>query len=288
MTKKLAIILVVLGALLMSLNGILIKLIEDADGFQILFYRSLTLSLTVGLVISIKRNERFLNFIKSFDKWDSLLGIFLSVAFIFYVFSIILSSVAATLFILASSPLIAALLSWLILKEVTNKITYFAMLLSTIGVAIMVKESFETSKAIGNFLALLSACAFASMLVTARKSGKADVLNGTFIGGVLSGVFGLFFLIVSDTGLYVGFQDLVLMFVMGSVAIGLGISLVTWAAPFVPAPEVAVLVLLESLLGPLWVWILLKDGMTFYELLGGLLIFLAVIILSYASSKEPA
>ena len=67
---------------------------------------------------------------------------------------------------------------------------------------------------------------------------------------------------------------------MGAFTIGLGITLVTTGTPFVPAAEVSLLVLIESVLGPIWVWIFLSESMTTFELVGGILIFAALIILA--------
>ena len=89
MEKKLAVILVLLGALFMSFNGLLIRLIESANGFQILFYRSITLVLIIYSVTKIKRKVSMIKFLTTFDKWDLRIGLCLSFAFSSYVFSII-------------------------------------------------------------------------------------------------------------------------------------------------------------------------------------------------------
>ena len=95
----------------MSFNGALIKVLESANGFQVLFYRSIGLSMFVLLFISLKRKITIIRVLQTIDIWDVLVGICLGFAFSSYVFSIFYTSVAYTLFILSSTPLIAALLS---------------------------------------------------------------------------------------------------------------------------------------------------------------------------------
>ena len=281
MKKSLAVLIILLGATFMSFNGVLIRVLESANGFQVLFYRSIGLSLFVLLFIRIKRRTPLIKAFGTIDKWDILVGIFLGVAFSSYVFSIFYTSVASTLFILSTTPIIAAFLSWWALSERPSFIAGFAMLLSLAGVLIMVWEGLLVGRSWGNVLALISAVSFAAMLVLTRRSYKTDILTGTFLGGLFSGIFGLVAAVFISQGISVSPFDLSLMLVMGAFAIGLGICLVTLAAPFVPSAEVSILVLLESVLGPLWVWGFLNEALSGNELAGGLIILLSVCILSY-------
>ena len=281
MKKSSAVLTILLGATFMSFNGALIRLLETANGFQVLFYRSIGLSLFVLLFISWKRKISFIKVFDNIDKWDTIVGICLGFAFSCYVFSIFYTSVASTLFILSTTPIIAAFLSWLALSERPSLVVGVAMLLSLAGVLIMVKEGLSVGRSWGNGLALISAVSFAAMLVVTRRSYKTDILTGTLFGGCLSGIFGLFSSIFISQTMIVSTFDLSVMLIMGAFAIGLGISLVTLAAPFVPSAEVSILVLLESVLGPLWVWAFLNETMTGSELAGGLIILLSVCMLSY-------
>ena len=284
MSKSTAIVFILFGAFFMSFNGVLIKLIEGANGFQILFYRSITLSLTVILVSCVKRKISIIKFLSHFDRWDFAIGACLGIAFTTYVFSIMHTSVAATLFILATSPLIASFLSWFFMGEKPSLECSLATFFALLGVFLMIHEGLKLDRTLGNILALIAACSFASMLFLTRLSTKKDVLNGTFVGGVLSGAFGVFMCIIFDSGFQVSFVDLTLILIMGAFAIGIGITLVSWGAPFIPASEVSVIVLLESLLGPIWVWIFLNQPMSSYEIFGGFLILLSVGGLSYFGS----
>ena len=280
MKKSSAVLIILLGATFMSFNGVLIRVLESANGFQVLFYRSIGLSLFVLLFISLKRKISFIKVFDNIDKWDISVGVCLGFAFSSYVFSIFYTSVASTLFILSTTPIIAAFLSWLALSERPSLIAGVAMLLSLAGVLIMVKEGFSVGRIWGNGLALISAVSFAAMLVLTRRSYKTDILTGTLLGGCFSGIFGLFASIISQSVIVSSF-DLSVMLVMGAFAIGLGISLVTLAAPFVPSAEVSILVLLESVLGPLWVWSFLNETISGSELVGGLIILSSVCLLSY-------
>jgi len=128
------------------------------------------------------------------------------------------------------------------------------------------------------------------MLVIARRSRKADVLGGTFFGGVFSLILAGGAAMVVGNGLTISAGDLGLVLFMGAFTIGIGIALVTWGAPHVPAAEVSLLVLIESVLGPLWPWIFLGEAMSGLEVIGGITVMGAVAMLAIKSNQamQPA
>jgi DME family drug/metabolite transporter len=281
MTHTRAILTVLTGAFFMSLAALCVRLIEQADGYQILTYRGLSQCMMIALIASITRRINILTFIKGFDATDLKIGILMAIAFCFYIFALLNTSVASALFILSIAPIAASLLSWIFLNEPPSKIAMFAIALAMIGVAIMMGAGITQGRTLGNIYAAISAVAFAGMLTMARKSKKTDVLSGNFLGALLSLITaGTLALLLSDTGLFVAQYDLFVMLGMGAFTIGIGISLVAWAAPYLPAPEVSLLVLFESVLSPIWVWIFLNEAMFFNEIIGGGFIIGAVAMLS--------
>ena len=286
MTRKSATLTILLGGLFMSFVGLIMRLIVDATGFQILFYRSLTISLVVIIFSCIITKSNPLFFFKRLDKFDLTMGVFLSLAFATYVFSMLYTSVASTLFILSVTPFLAAIIAWLWLGEKPRKIVWFTMIAATFGVALMVNDGITYGKTYGNFLALLSALFFALALVIARYSAKANVLGGTFLGGAFACLIGFLAAIYFKQGLIISQYDLSLSLFMGAFTIGLGITLVTTGTPFVPAAEVSLLVLVESVLGPVWVWLILSEAMSKLEIIGGLIIFVSLIFLA-KSNQQP-
>lgn len=280
MTKRNATFTILLGGFFMSFVGLLMKMIIDASGFQILFYRSMSLSLVVIIFACIITKSNPKTFMKRLDRYDLLMGIFLSLAFATYVFSMLYTSVASTLFILGITPFLAAIIAWYYLKEKPKIIVWVTMIVATTGVFLMVSDGMVFGKTFGNILAFFSALLFAMTLVVARYSKKENVLGGTFLGGAFACLIGLIASLLLNHGLLISSYDMSLSLFMGAFTIGLGITLVTTGTPFVPAAEVSLLVLIESVLGPIWVWIFLSEAMTTFELVGGILIFAALIILA--------
>ncbi len=278
MARSTAISLVLIGGVLMGMVGLILRLMESADGFQILVYRSFALSAMVMLVACLRRKIGALSFLKSFDKWDIVVGVFLGLAFSFYVYALLNTNIASALFILSSAPIFAAILAWIFIGEKPSQITYTALFLAVIGVGIMVKDGLDTGGILGNVYALISAFCFASMLVVIRYTKKEDALGGTFLGGIFASGLNAVVAIGIGSGLVISSWDLGLSLVMGAFTIGLGIALVTWAASYLPASEVSILVLIESVTGPIWVWLFLGEVTTINVLIGGLIVLVAVVL----------
>ena len=286
MTRYRAISLVLTGGVLMGMVGLILRLMESADGFQILVYRSFALSAMVMLVACLRRKVGALKFLKSFDKWDVIVGLLLGLAFSFYVYALLNTNIASALFVLSSAPIFAAILAWVFIGEKPSKITYVALFLAVIGVGLMVKDGLDTGGILGNIYALISALCFAAMLVIIRYTGKEDALGGTFLGGVFACGLNAIVAIGIGSGLAISGWDLGLSLIMGACTIGLGIALVTWAASYLPASEVSILALIESVTGPIWVWLFLGEGTTISTLIGGAIVLSAVVLQTLGGQSE--
>ena len=285
MLKKHAVLLILSGGTFMSFVGLYMRLLSQADGFQILFFRSLSLCLIVLMVCCLRRKVTPLIFLKSIDKNDFLIGSSLSLAFVCYVFAMLYTSVASTLLILSSTPFIAAIIGWLWINERPRSITWIAMAFAIVGIYFMVRSGYQLGNSFGNLLALLSGFWFALMLVMARHVRKNDILGGTFVGGAICIFIGAIMALLFGTGLKVTTQDLLIILGMGAFGIGIGITLVTWGASHVPAAEVSILVLIESVLGPVWPWLFLNEAMTLSEILGGTLVLGSVVVFAIFSIR---
>lgn len=283
MSRNKAMLLVVTGASFMSFVGLLMRLLETTDGMLILFYRSITLAGMVAVVACLRRRQSPLAFLRSLDRTDAMMGAALAIAFTTYVFAMLLTSVASTLLLLTLSPFFAAVLGWMWIGETPHRMTWPAMAVALVGVALMLGDGFVYGRTTGNLVALVSSFTFAVMLVLARRSGRSDVLGGTFLGGAGCVVLGAVASFAFGNGLGISTPDLLLTLFMGAFTIGIGIALVTWGTGYVPAAEVSLLVLTESVLGPLWPWIFLGQAMTMTEIAGGITVLAAVAGLALAT-----
>ncbi|HVU78821.1 MAG TPA: DMT family transporter [Gaiellaceae bacterium] len=191
------------------------------------------------------------------------------------------TSVANVLFMQALAPILAAVLG-LLLGDPVGRRTWFAMVVAVAGVAVMVGGPGHPS-ALGLGLALVMTSSFAAMLVLTRHRRDVSMAPATFLSQLLVLVLAAPF---ASTG-GVGTQDAVLLATLGICQIGLGFVLLTIGGRLIPAGEVALITLLEIVLGPLWVWAFLSEQPSSATLVGGAVVLGAVLLEASSDRAEP-
>jgi drug/metabolite transporter (DMT)-like permease len=194
------------------------------------------------------------------------------------------SSVARVLFLLALSPVLAALLARVTLGEPISRRTAMAMALALVGVTVMLGAPGEGDLA-GDSLAFLCALAFAVMVVITRWRHDVSMAPATCLSQVILLVAFAPFATPGE----VGGGDVVWLAALGIGQIGLGFALLTVGARLIPAAQVGLITLLEVVLGPLWVWLALDERPSTATLAGGAIVIAAIVLQTRtAPLAEPA
>jgi drug/metabolite transporter (DMT)-like permease len=198
------------------------------------------------------------------------------------------TNVARVLFILAVSPVLAALLARVTLGEPITRRTAMAMALALAGVAVMLGAPGEGSLA-GDGLAFLAASAFAVMVVITRWRHDVSMAPATCLSQALLVVV---FLPLASPG-EIGGGDVGWLAALGIGQIGLGFALLTVGARLIPAAQVGLITLLEVVLGPVWVWLALDERPSTLTLVGGAIVIVAIVIQTRGAAplepdEEPA
>ena len=178
------------------------------------------------MLICLRRQTGPIYVFRSLDRQDAAIGFLLSLSFVFFVFAILNTSVASALFILTTAPLLAASAAWIWIGEKPHPFTWAAMLMAIGGVFLMIGDGIAAGRTLGNLFALTAGASFALMLVVARKGRKTDILGGTLIAGILSGLYGISFSLTVGNGIIIESRDLWIILAMGGLAIGPGIACV--------------------------------------------------------------
>ena len=195
------------------------------------------------------------------------------------------TSVARVLFILAISPVLAALLARVTLGEPITRRTGVAMALALAGIALMFGSPGEGSLA-GDGLSLVVALAFALMIVITRWRHDVSMAPATCLSQAILVVA---FIPFASPGEIAG-GDIVWLALLGIGQIGLGFALLTVGARLIPAAQVGLITLLEVVLGPLWVWLALDERPSTLTLAGGAIVIIAIVIQTRgapAPDEEP-
>jgi len=193
------------------------------------------------------------------------------------------ANVANVLFMQALSPIAAALLAWAALGESVTRRTLVAMAIAVLGVALMVGGP-GSGGAVGVVASLVMTLAFAVALVITRH--RRDVSMAPAI--CLSQVFVVLLAAPFADPSSVTGKDLGLLILLGVGQMGLGLIFLVIGARLIPAAEVALITLLEVVLGPLWVWISIDEKPAATAILGGIVVIVAVLIQTTERAETPA
>ena len=276
-------LLIFFGALSLSFGGLIVKSFEGATLWQILFWRSLFFSLTVLTFLIITYKSKVL---KSF--YDSGLpgfigGLILSIGFCGYVFAMYNTTVANTNFIISLQILFLAIFGFFFLKEKINLITLISIILAMSGVLLMVGNSLSPGELSGNLAAFTMPITFAVLIMIVRKFPSVDMVPAQFVAGISSCLIGLSF---SPT-IMISPHDIFLGFLAGFFQIGFGFIFITIGARTTPSAMVGIIMLSESVLGPIWAFLFVSEIPSLYGLIGGAIILFAVLLQFYTLLKKP-
>ena len=273
---RLGLVFVFMAGVLWSTVGLGIRLIEEATVWQILLYRSISLSLFLAIVIYLRSKENLFTVIRAAGLPACVAGLALVGAYSGAIYGIQSTSVATAMLLFACAPFIAAILGWLFLREKVRKATWISILFAMLGIGIMVQDKSTGSALLGSLAALGSAFGFAVFTVALRWGRSVEMLPAV----LLSGIFAIFItssicllsglpfqISVNDTGISMG---------MGVFQVGAGLVLYTLGSKTLPAAELTLLSLAEVLLGPVWVYLFLNEVVTLSTLVGGLILLLAI------------
>jgi len=271
------VILVLLAGSCWSTMGLGIRLIEVANVWQILLYRSLALAPFLFLIITFRSRGKPFAVIRRAGLSAVFGGIGLVLAFSGGIHAIQSTSVANAMFLFAAAPFIAAVLGLIILKEQVRRATWLAMALAIVGILVMIGGGLSTGQWIGNLAALVSACGFAIFTIALRWKKLEDMMPAVFLAGVFSIVLATLVCLATDLPFVIPRSDIGIALAMGIFQLGLGLLLYTLGSKSLPAAELALLSMSEVVLGPLWVWMAIGETAHVHTLIGGAILMAAII-----------
>ncbi len=271
------VLFVFIAGVLWSTVGLGIRLIEDAVVWQILFYRSISLSVFLYIVIRMRSGESPFTQIRRVGIPAVIAGLALVAAYAGGIYAIQATSVANAMLLFATAPFMAAVLGWIVLRESVRGATWVAIVVAIAGIAIMVADKSGGVALKGSLAALGSAFGFAVFTVALRWGKSGEMLPSIFLSGLFAIV--VTFVTCQSLGLSLVLspRDGSIAMGMGVFQVGAGLILYTLGSKSLPAAELTLLSLAEVLLGPLWVWLFLGETATLNTLLGGAVLLVAIV-----------
>ena len=275
-------ILLLFGGFCLSWGGFVIRSFEEASVWQILLLRSFffMLALIVFLVSTYKKNT--IKVIQDAGFPALLGGLFMSFSFIAFIVSMSSTTVANVVFIISTQTMFLAIFGYFYLKEKVSLISFISIILAMSGIAVMVGDSLSSGSFFGNIVALAIPINFSILVMIIRKHKNLDMVPAIFYSGIFSVIYGL---ILSESFVFTS-HDILMGFFLGVPQLAFGFICITIGSRTTPSTTIGLLMLTETLFGPIWVWLFLNEIPPVSVLIGGVVIVLAIILKSF--DKKPA
>ncbi|MGH7123355.1 MAG: DMT family transporter, partial [Stellaceae bacterium] len=271
-------------ALLWSTGGLIVRSLELADAWTTVFWRGI--AACAFLLVFIVVRERH-NIAAAFLRigWPGVVvALCYASASIALVMAFRLTSVADTLVIMSSAPLLAAVLGWAVLGERVAPASWLAMLACVGGIGLMVSDSYASGSILGDLVAAVIALAQAIAGVTLRRHRSVQMAPAMCAATLLTSLVAAPF--AMPTAVTAG--DMTLLAFFGAGQLGLGFALFSFGAPLIPVAEAALLNVLEPIFGPFWVWLILDEHPSRGAIFGGIIVLAALAVHIRAVGRRRA
>ena len=274
-------ILAFVAVILITPDSLLIR-ISNIETWGMLFYRGAIpfVIVLIGLLLFYKSN-----FLKALIN-IGYPGIFYFISFsacnITFIISIQNTNVANTLVMIALAPMLSAILGALFLKESPDKKTWIAILVTFVACLYIFHDSLKLGNLYGDIFGFITAFGLACNATLARYAKDKDLVPSAVIGKLCVAIFAFFFV---ESFELLG-RDLVYIPLMCVMCVAIPFVLVTIAPRFITGAEVNLFFLLETILGPIWVWFVVKEQPSLETIIGGSVIILTIAIHSFLALKK--
>jgi len=269
--------MVVAAGMAWSLGGLFFRMVEDATVWQLVAYRTTFMWTTMGLWLLWRYRGDFVPKCLAIGRLGVFAALGITAANICYMFSLSMTWVANTSLILGASPMVTALIAWLLLREKVRGASFVGMGLVAAGIATMVWGGLGTGRVMGDVMALLSVVGFALFAVCVRAGNDRDMLPATALGMVFSSACGFSLALATGEVVAITTHDLMITAMMGVVQMTLGMALFVAGSKTVPAAQLAMLSLTEIIFGPIWVALIFDEIPVAETFVGGALVLAGVV-----------
>lgn len=279
-THAYGLLLTLTGVLILCPDTLLIRLIQAEGGGQwtIAFWRGVLAAVGLMVFYRLAEGRGAMRAFFRVDRWVMLASVTMAIQALAFVLSVANTSVANTLVIIATGPLFTALFAWAFLKEKPPVRTWLTIAAAFTGMLVIFYHDLGSVHLVGDLLALVTAVGLGVTFVIVRHRKAVNMMPAMSIGKLVSAIAVLPLaapFAMTSTGMG-------LMLVLGLVVLPLAFGLLTLGPRYIPAPEVSLLLLLETALGPLIVWVAINEAVSPSTLVGGSIVLAALATNSVA------
>ena len=274
-------ILLLFGGFCLSWGGFIVRSFQEADVWQILFLRSFFFIVALILFLSLTYKNKAIKVIKDSGVPGILGGFVMSFSFVAFIIAMNNTTVANVVFIISTQTMFLAIFGFFYLKEKVSLIGSSSIFLAMSGILIMVGDSISAGSLFGNLVALVIPINFGIYVMIIRKNSNLDMVPAMLYSGIFSLIYGA---ILSKSFEFTS-HDLFMGFLLGVPQLALGFICITIGSRTTASATVGLLMLMETLCGPLWVWLFLNEIPPLSVFIGGGVIITAIILKSLDKNK---
>ena len=274
-------LLAFIGVMFITPDSLLIRL-STLDTWGLLFYRGAIPFVVVLLSLVLIYRSKLIKLVFAMGWAGILYAITFTATNITFIVSIQNTNVANTLVMVAMAPMLSAVLSIFFLNEKPDKKTLIAILITFFSVVYIFYDSVKIGNFFGDIFGLITALGLAFNAIIIRYAKNRNLVPAAVIGKLFVAIFAIFFV----ENLRLGGIDLYVIPIMGVMCVAIPFVLITIAPRFITAAEVNLFFLLETIIGPIWVWMEIKEQPSIETISGGLIIILTIAVHSFLALKK--
>ena len=274
-------LLAFIAVIFITPDSLFIRL-SNVDTWGLVFYRGIIPFFTVFLGMLIIYKLNFFKILLSSGFHGLIYVGTFSITNITFVVSIQNTNVANTLVMIATAPMLSAILGAIFLKEPPDKKTWISIIITFIAIIYIFSDSLKLGNFYGDILGFITAIGLAVGAVTIRSAKSKNLVPAAVVGKLFVATFALFFI----ESFVLENKDLIIVPLMCILCVAIPFVLVTIAPRFIPAAEVNLFFLLETIIGPIWVWMIIKEQPSVETLYGGAVIIITIATHSFLKLRN--
>ena len=274
-----------IGVLLITPDSLFLRLI-DLDAWELVFYRGLVPFICLLLVLSFYYRSQFIKSFLVLGIPGLIYAILIALGSTTFVISIENTYVANTLIMIALLPFATAILSSIFLKEHPSKRMWLTIIACFAVVLFIFYDSYQGNRLYGDFFGLLTAIMVGGSAVVVRYGKNFNFLPALLLSKFFIMLIAIIFMQNFPETLFVDQKNLYLIIAMGVFAVFIPLAMITLAPRYIPAYEVEIFFVLETILGPVWVWLVIHEQPTNKTIIGGVFIIIIILIHTILELRE--
>ena len=279
--QKKGMLLAFTAVMFITPDSLFIRL-ANIESWGLIFYRGIIPFLSVFIFLLFIYKKKLLNELIN-NGWHGIAyAAVFTITNIVFVISIENTNVANTLIMIALAPMLSAIIGFIFLKEIPDQKTWFAIVITTLAVIYIFFDALDAGDFLGNFLGLVTATGLAVGANIIRSAKKMSLVPSAMLGKLMVAIIALLFV---DQIKLEG-NDLIIVPLMCIMCVAIPFVLVTLAPRYITAAEVNLFFLMETILGPIWVWLVIKEQPSIETIIGGVIIITTIAIHSALALKK--